>query len=357
MGIYGEPPVPYRLSVAVPSTGCYAAGTSSPSVTGASGPSRRQLLVHRQRRSMSACASSSSSSARSGSWRRGARSASRRARTRAAAVTASTVQVKGWADARVVPVERPVAALDRLLLMGQAVRHVVAVLDAVAVRDDQRRAGEGLGLLERLHRLHVLGSHGHLSDVHVAVGHGDQAEVLLRARLATRGELRHRAARRRLRRLPAGVGVDLGVEHEHVDVSPGREHVVEAAEADVVGPAVAADDPDALADEVVGEAEQLVRLGLAEQLEPAPSARPRALADRRSPPRRPAPQSRISRARSSPTEPASPSSKTLARSSWWSSASRMPSPNSALSSKSEFDQAGPRPMQSVVHGVVGRFPP
>ncbi len=35
----------------------------------------------------------------------------------------------------------------------------------------------------------------------------------------------------------------------------------------------------------------------------------------------------------------------------------MPSPNSALSSNSEFDQAGPRPSASARHGVVGRLPP
>ncbi len=35
----------------------------------------------------------------------------------------------------------------------------------------------------------------------------------------------------------------------------------------------------------------------------------------------------------------------------------MPRPNSALSSNSEFDQAGPRPSALVVYGVVGRLPP
>ena len=38
-------------------------------------------------------------------------------------------------------------------------------------------------------------------------------------------------------------------------------------------------------------------------------------------------------------------------------ANRRPSPNSALSSNSEFDQAGPRPSALVVQGVVGRLPP
>ena len=40
-----------------------------------------------------------------------------------------------------------------------------------------------------------------------------------------------------------------------------------------------------------------------------------------------------------------------------SAATRKPSPNSALSSNSEFDQAGPRPAAFVVQGVVGRLPP
>ena len=58
--------------------------------------------------------------------------------------------------------------------------------------------------------------------------------------------------RRGLRRLAAGVGVDLGVQHQEVDVAAGGEHVVQAAEADVVGPAVAAEAPDALADQEIG---------------------------------------------------------------------------------------------------------
>ena len=62
---------------------------------------------------------------------------------------------------------------------------------------------------------------------------------------------------RRLRHLAAGVGIDLGVEHQDVDVAARCEHVIEPAVADVVGPAVAADDPDALLDQVVGHAQQV----------------------------------------------------------------------------------------------------
>ena len=97
-----------------------------------------------------------------------------------------------------------------------------------------------------------VGAHRDLGDVDVAVVDGDHAQVLLADRLALRGELGHGAAGGRLRRLAAGVRVDLGVEHQDVHVAARGEHVVEPAEADVVGPAVAADDPDAPADQGVG---------------------------------------------------------------------------------------------------------
>jgi hypothetical protein len=43
--------------------------------------------------------------------------------------------------------------------------------------------------------------------------------------------------------LTAGVGIDLGIEHQDVDVAVLGEDMVEPTGADVVGPAVAADDP------------------------------------------------------------------------------------------------------------------
>ena len=51
--------------------------------------------------------------------------------------------------------------------------------------------------------------------------------------------------------LSAGVGVDLGVEHEDVDVFAGGEDMVNAAEADIEGPAVAAEDPAGLLVQVI----------------------------------------------------------------------------------------------------------
>ena len=88
-----------------------------------------------------------------------------------------------------------------------------------------------LGLEEGLHRLRVVRAHRDLRDVDVAVASSPSApRSFLRGRLAARGELGDRAARRGLRRLPAGVGVDLGVEHQHVDVAARGQDVVEAAD-------------------------------------------------------------------------------------------------------------------------------
>ena len=122
------------------------------------------------------------------------------------------------------------------------------------------RAGTvvGLGFEERLQRVLVFRAHGHAGHVDVAVAHGDEAEILLGTGLAAGGKFRYRAARRGFGRLAAGVGIDLGIEHQHVHVAAAGQHVIEAAVADVVGPAVAADDPNALLDQQIGDGEQLL---------------------------------------------------------------------------------------------------
>ena len=136
--------------------------------------------------------------------------------------------------------------------------------DAVAVGDDQRRSLVGLRLAQRPQGLLGVGAHCHPGDVDVAIGDRLQGEVLLGNPLAGGGELGHRAERRRLGGLPAGVGVDLGVEDQHVDVATARQHVVQSAGPDVVGPAVAADDPDAAPHQLVDHAAQVDdgRIGL-----------------------------------------------------------------------------------------------
>ena len=110
-------------------------------------------------------------------------------------------------------------------------------------------------------RVELVGSRaqGTCDKAPVGPRHGDQAEVLLRSRFSACGKLRHRRARRRLRRLPARVRVNLGIQHQQVDVLPAGDHMIEAAIADVIGPAVAAHDPHALLDQQVGQRQQLAR--------------------------------------------------------------------------------------------------
>jgi len=104
----------------------------------------------------------------------------------------------------------------------------------------------------------------------VAVHVRQQPEILLPDRLARRRELGGGAERGRLRLLAARVRVHLGIEDQDVDVAPVGQHMIEAAVADVVRPPVAADEPDALLHEIVGERFQPPRLGgfLSRQLAP-----------------------------------------------------------------------------------------
>ncbi len=158
---------------------------------------------------------------------------------------------------RVEAEQRPVAAGGRQVLLLHAEAHVDAVGDAVAVGENERRPRIGLGLAEGLQRMLRIGAHGDLGDIDIAVSDRLEGEILSGRPLARRGELCDRPERRRLRRLAAGVGIDLGVEHQYVDVPTGGEHMVETAIADVVGPAVAAHDPDAATDQVIDDRQQV----------------------------------------------------------------------------------------------------
>ena len=137
---------------------------------------------------------------------------------------------------------------------------------------------------------------------------------------------------------------------------PEAKHVVQPAVADIIRPAVAADDPDAALHEMVSQGEQALCFRIFDAGEfLLQSSNAVALLVN---------AGFISligiqqaRHRSSPMVDASFCTSSRAISVCLSIVSRMPRPNSALSSKSEFDQAGPRPSLFFVHGVVGRLPP
>ena len=217
------------------------------------------------------------------------------------------------------------------------------------VSDDDRGARIGLGLLEGLEALVHVGPHGHGGDVDVAVAHRHPAQVLLGGFLAGRGELGHRPGRRRFGRLPARVGVDLGVEDEQVDVAVHGQDVIQSAVADVVGPAVSADAPDALFHQEILELIDLGQRGLGRtrSLEGLGQGRDDGFRRGLGLAAGPCPDGfhlRQASVRAGVVPAARAASiEARRRRRLASTASRMPKPYSALSSKSELPQAGPRP--------------
>ena len=99
----------------------------------------------------------------------------------------------------------------------------------------------------------MVGSHGNLCHINVAVSGGNHTQVFLAHTLAGSGELGDGAERGCLGRLAACVGVYFRVEYEDVHIFAGRNHVVQATVADVVGSAVATDDPLAAFYQIVGQ--------------------------------------------------------------------------------------------------------
>mmetsp|Transcript_31415 Transcript_31415/g.98510 ORF Transcript_31415/g.98510 Transcript_31415/m.98510 type:complete len:510 (+) Transcript_31415:1627-3156(+) len=146
---------------------------------------------------------------------------------------------------RIVTVHGPVPALNCLRLLEDHGLVAVAMppIHAGGIGDDDRGAVVCLRLSERLDSLVDVCGKGHRGDVRILMHHSDRAEVLLFGVVAAGSHLHNGALGRSLGDLGAGVAVTLRVQDEDVDVLAGRQHVVQAAEADVVGPAVAADDP------------------------------------------------------------------------------------------------------------------
>src|SRR5579884_1459883 len=164
-------------------------------------------------------------------------------------------------QSRVIAIERPVAGLYGQFLLFQSLDHIDAMRDTVAVGDDERGAIIRLGIDEGAQGLLIVGSHRHARDVDVTIGHRQHAQVFLGQGLAARREFGDGPARRRFRGLPSCVRVHFGIQHQHVDVAPGGQDMIEAAVADIVGPAIAADNPDALAHQHVRDSEQVARMG------------------------------------------------------------------------------------------------
>ena len=147
--------------------------------------------------------------------------------------------------------------------------------------------------------------------------------------------------------LAAGVGIDFGVQHQHVDVAAAGQHVIQPAVADVVGPAVAAEDPDALAHQLIGQRQQQLGLGRVEPLQLLLQRRDAfALVVNAGFVALVGVEDAVHEILAERAAPASCSSS-AANSFCLSIETRKPRPNSALSSNSELHQVGPRPSAFV----------
>ena len=114
----------------------------------------------------------------------------------------------------------PVSALYSCFLLFLRVTHALAdaMVDTGSVSDDDRGSVVSFCLADCLEGLSVVGSHCNLCAVYVTVGGCDESEVFLAYALAGSGKLGDSADRSSLGCLAAGVGVNLSVDYENVDV-------------------------------------------------------------------------------------------------------------------------------------------
>ena len=153
---------------------------------------------------------------------------------------------------RVITEEIPVPACDRQFFFFLTLTHALAdtVIDTRAIRNNYGRAVVSFRFGHGLHELVLIGTHSYLRYIYIAVRNGHHAEILLLRAFTGSGKLCNSGCRRSLGGLAARIGVNFRVEDEDVDVLILREHMVHAAEADIISPAVAAEDPVGTFDEV-----------------------------------------------------------------------------------------------------------
>ena len=141
-----------------------------------------------------------------------------------------------------MPVTGFYSVLDVLLRFAHA--FLDAVVDTRRISDNQGRSIVCLRFSDGFHELCLISTHADLCYIYITVGHRHHAKVFLLDSLTGSRKFCNRCRRRRLGSLPAGVGVNFGVEYQHVDIFAGSQYVVQTAVADVVSPAVSADCPD-----------------------------------------------------------------------------------------------------------------
>ena len=84
------------------------------------------------------------------------------------------------------------------------------------------------------------------------VHHHTDAKIFTRLALTVLAKFGDGPERRGFRRLSTRVGVTLSIQHQNIDVLGQAQDVIQAAKANIVSPAVAANQPDGFFDQRVG---------------------------------------------------------------------------------------------------------
>mmetsp|Transcript_50439 Transcript_50439/g.83021 ORF Transcript_50439/g.83021 Transcript_50439/m.83021 type:complete len:449 (-) Transcript_50439:943-2289(-) len=160
----------------------------------------------------------------------------------------------------VVPVKRPVAAVHCHLAVLNGLGHGETLTDAWAVCKDDAWSRIGISLNHSSHCLLWVDMNANAGHVDILVGHGQLSHVLLLRQLSALSKLCHGSLWRCFGCLSTSVAVHLCVKHQDVHMFLTGNDVVQATIADVVGPAISADNPEAAAAEHVFQIVQTVDL-------------------------------------------------------------------------------------------------
>ena len=157
---------------------------------------------------------------------------------------------------RLITIEGPVTAGDSIFDAILSLRHIDTVVNAGAISDNEGGSFIGFSFCNRFNGLVSIGAQGDGCDVDITVGHSELTEVFFAARFTAGSEFSDSATACGLRGLTASIGVDFGIEDEDIDVTTEGEDVIEAAVTDIVGPAIAAHDPEGAFEEGIRDSEE-----------------------------------------------------------------------------------------------------
>ena len=146
---------------------------------------------------------------------------------------------------RIEAVGCPVTAVNSTFFFELAAAHanLQAVVDARCVSNNQGRTIISLCFGNSLQSLVLVGAHSNLCNIYIAIAHSHHAKVLLLGLFAAGSKFSDCRSRSRFGGLTAGVGIYLGIEYHNIDILAGCQYMVQTAVADIISPAVTAEDP------------------------------------------------------------------------------------------------------------------